>query len=155
MKRLKRKDLLLLATKLIEKIPDPRNAKEHHQLFLRKKNIISVKQSAKKTTFENPNIVDIISVVTKHSKMSHKLCKTSLFKTIRQAEKVCQVGSTGSLYSDLKKIEKFLNEKNVKITKWTHAFKGYASSYNVEISNSFNPVIQLKDTESAIKNQIK
>ena len=51
MKRLKRKDLSLLATKLIEKIPDPRNAKEHHQLFLRKKNIISVKQSAKKNNF--------------------------------------------------------------------------------------------------------
>ena len=31
MKRLKRKDLLLLANKLIEKLPDPRNAKEHYQ----------------------------------------------------------------------------------------------------------------------------
>ena len=32
MKRLKKKkDLLLLANKLIEKIPDPRNAKEHYQ----------------------------------------------------------------------------------------------------------------------------
>ena len=33
MKRLKWKDLLLLATNLIEKMPDPRNAKEHHQSF--------------------------------------------------------------------------------------------------------------------------
>ena len=29
---------LLLATKLIDKIPDPRNAKEHYQSFVRKKN---------------------------------------------------------------------------------------------------------------------
>ena len=35
MKQLK-KDLLLLANKLIEKIPDPRNAKEHHQAFIKK-----------------------------------------------------------------------------------------------------------------------
>ena len=34
MKRLKRKDLLLLANKLIEKVPDPRNAKEHYETFL-------------------------------------------------------------------------------------------------------------------------
>ena len=34
-------------------------------------------------TFENPNIVDIKSVITKHQKTSHKLSKT-----IRQAKKV-------------------------------------------------------------------
>ena len=49
----------------------------------------------------------------------------------------------------------FLNEKNLKITKRAHAFKGYASSFNVEILNTFNPQLQLKDTESAIKNKIK
>ena len=38
MKRLERKDLLLLANKLIEKVPDTRNAKEHYESFLRKKN---------------------------------------------------------------------------------------------------------------------
>ena len=32
-KKKKKKDLLLLANKLIENIPDPRNAKEHYQLF--------------------------------------------------------------------------------------------------------------------------
>ena len=37
MKRLKIKYFLLLATKSIEKIPDLRNAKEHYQLFIRKK----------------------------------------------------------------------------------------------------------------------
>ena len=45
MKHLQRKDLLSLANKLIEKIPDPRNAKEHYQSFIRKKNTKSVKPS--------------------------------------------------------------------------------------------------------------
>ena len=48
-----------------------------------------------------------------------------------------------------------MNEKNVKITKQTHAFRGYASSDSVEILNSFNPELQLKDNESAIKNKLK
>ena len=33
---LEKKDLLLLAIKLIEKIPDPCNAKEHYQSFMKK-----------------------------------------------------------------------------------------------------------------------
>ena len=33
-----KKGLLLLANKLIEKIPDPGNAKEQYQLFIRKRN---------------------------------------------------------------------------------------------------------------------
>ena len=37
MKRLKKKDLLLIANKLIEKISDPPNAKEHYESFIRKK----------------------------------------------------------------------------------------------------------------------
>ena len=46
MKRLKKiKDLLLLAKKLIEKIPDCCNAKEHYQSFIKNKNTKSVKQS--------------------------------------------------------------------------------------------------------------
>ena len=48
-----------------------------------------------------------------------------------------------------------MNEKNIKITKPAHAFKGYASSYNAEILNSFDPELQLKDTESTIKNKQK
>ena len=52
-----------------------------------------------------------------------------------------------------KKIENFLNEKNVKVTKRENAFKGYASTYTVETSNSFNPDLQLKDVESAIKSK--
>ena len=42
MKRLNKKDLLLLANKLIGKVPDPRNAKEHYQSFIRNKNTKSV-----------------------------------------------------------------------------------------------------------------
>ena len=44
--------------------------------------------------------------------------------------------------------------KNIKITKQEHASKGYASTYNVEILNSFNPELQLKDTESTIKSKL-
>ena len=39
----------------------------------------------------------------------------------------------------------------MKITKQKHAFKGFESTYNVTILNAFNPELQLKDTESAIK----
>ena len=39
-----KKDLFLFATKLIEKILDPRNAKEHYQSFIRRKNTKSVKE---------------------------------------------------------------------------------------------------------------
>ena len=88
MKRLrKKKDLLLLANKLVEKIPDPRNTKKHYQSFIRKKNTKSVKQSKIITyqtkTVENPNIVDVKSVITEHPKTSQKLPKI-----IKQAEKI-------------------------------------------------------------------
>ena len=68
------KDLLLPANKLIEKIPDPRNAKQHYQSFIRRKNKKSVKQSKiiiyQPKTFENPNPVDINSVITECPKTS-------------------------------------------------------------------------------------
>ena len=94
-------------------MPDPRNAKEHYQLFVRKKNTKSVKESEIITyypkNFENPNIVDINSVITKFPKTSHKLCKT-----IRQAEKV---GPNSSLYSNTRQSKNFLNEKKCKNNK--------------------------------------
>ena len=37
-------------------------------------------------------------------------------------------------------------KKTKKKTKRAHVFKGYASSYNVEALNSFNPELQVKDT---------
>ena len=47
-----------------------------------------------------------------------------------------------------------MNEKNTKITKQEQAFKGYTSTYNVEILNSFNPELQSKDTKSVIKSKL-
>ena len=45
MKCLKKKDLSLLTNKLIERIPDARNAKDHYHSFIRKKIRKSIKQS--------------------------------------------------------------------------------------------------------------
>ena len=96
----------MFTTKLTEKISDPRNAKEHYQSFIRKKNTISVKQSKIITqqpkTFEKPNNVDIKSGVIENSETSHKLSKT-----IIQVKKVSQVGSNSSLYSNTKKVKIF------------------------------------------------
>ena len=47
-----------------------------------------------------------------------------------------------------------IKKKIVKLTKRKHAFKGFASSYNNEILNLFNPELQLKDTESEIKSKL-
>ena len=55
-----KKDLLLLATKLAEEIVNPRNAKEHYQSFIRKKDAKLVKKkriTQKPKFFKNPNIV--------------------------------------------------------------------------------------------------
>ena len=77
LKLLKKKRFVLACGQINRKILDPRNAKEHYQSFIRKKNTKSVKQSEIITyqpkTFENPNIVDIKSVITEHPKTSHKL----------------------------------------------------------------------------------
>ena len=48
-----------------------------------------------------------------------------------------------------------MKKKNEKITKRAHALKGYASTYNVGILNSFNPELKFKDIESAIKIKLK
>ena len=58
------------------------------------------------------------------------------------------------LYIVIQKSQNFLNEENVRIIKRAHAFKGFASSYNVDILNSSNLELQLKDTESAIKSKL-
>ena len=67
---------------------------------------------------ENRNIVDIKWISTEHPKTSQKLSKT-----IRQAKKV---GSNSPivLYIVIQESENFLNEKDIKITKQAHAFKG-------------------------------
>ena len=97
--------MLLLATKLIEKIADATNAKQYYKSYLKRKNTHLVKRSKIITqllkSFENPKIVDIKSVTMEHPKTS---CKLS--KTIRQTKKVFQVGSGKSsnspLYSETK-----------------------------------------------------
>ena len=38
--------------------------------------------------------------------------------------------------------------------KRSHTSKGYTSTYNVKILNSFNPDLQFKDAECAIKNKL-
>ena len=48
----------------------------------------------------------------------------------------------------IQKSDNFLNEKILKIEKREHAFKDFASTYNADIFYSFNPELQLKDTES-------
>ena len=49
---------------------------------------------------------------------------------------------------------KIFKQKNIRLAKQKHAFKGFSSTYNVEILNSFNPELQLKDTESSIKSKL-
>ena len=54
----------------------------------------------------------------------------------------------------IQKSKNFLNKKNVKITKQAHALKDFSNSFNIEILNFFNPELQLKITESAIKRKL-
>ena len=89
-------------------------------------------------------------VIIEHPNTSHKLSKT-----IRRTKFVSQVGagkiSNSPLYSETTKSEKKKN--SAKITNQSHS-KGHASTYSVKILNSFNPDIQLKDTEYAIRNKL-
>ena len=60
-----------------------------------------------------------------------------------------------AVYIVKQKTWKLFEQKNVKITKQAHAFKGYASSYTVKILIFFNLGLQIKDTEAAIKAKLK
>ena len=40
------------------------------------------------------------------------------------------------------------------MSKQSYPYRGYLSTYNAKILNSFNPEIQLKDTQSAVENKI-
>ena len=53
---IRKKDLRLFATKLIEKIHDPQNDKEHYQSIIRNKNTKLLKQSEKIT--RQPKILE-------------------------------------------------------------------------------------------------
>ena len=61
--------------------------------------------------------------------------------------------STSPLYSETKKDKKGIFKK-CKAMKEFHAYRGYGSTYNAEILNSFNPEILLKETKSAIINKL-
>ena len=130
MKRWKRKYFLLFASKLIEKSSDPWNTIEHMNQ-LKQLEIITHQPKAFDT-------VDTKSHITEHSKTLLKLSKT-----IRQAENL-----------SCSNFGKFLNEKNVKLTKRELVFKDFVSTYNVQILNFFNPKQPLTDTESAIKSKL-
>ena len=54
----------------------------------------------------------------------------------------------------MEKPENILDVKNTKITKQSHAYKGYASSYNVDVLNYFKPELQLNNIECAIRNKL-
>ena len=59
------------------------------------------------------------------------------------------------LYSNTTKSEPFFDKKKtLKITKKSHAFKGYASFCNVETLNFLNPELQLKDTKPTNKKKL-
>ena len=45
--------------------------------------------------------------------------------------------------------------KKCKNNKTGHSFKGFASTFNIEILNSFNPEPQPKDIESSVKVKLK
>ena len=101
-----KKDCLLVTYKLIEKVPNFRNAKEHYQPLIRKKSRKSVKQSKIITyqpkSYENLNNVDVKSVIVNTWKLQNfGASKNSpkLSKTIKKGE---NVGSNSSLYSDTK-----------------------------------------------------
>ena len=87
MEHLKEKKRFIVACKQISrKNTDTRNAKEHYQSFIRKNPTKLVKESKIITyqpkNFENPNTVDIKSIITEHPKTSHKLSNI-----MRQAKK--------------------------------------------------------------------
>ena len=90
MKHQKKKDLLLLAMKLLRKNPDAINAKAYYLSYLKKKSTKLVKRSKINTqqqkALENQDILDIKTVIIKHSKTSHKLSKA-----ISQTGKVSKV----------------------------------------------------------------
>ena len=68
--------MLLIATILIEKIPNTTSATQYYQFYLKRKHTILVTQSKIITqqpkTFQNPNTDDIQSVTIEHPQTSLK-----------------------------------------------------------------------------------
>ena len=105
--------------------------KKYYQSYLKKKKLVKRSKilAQQPRSIENPKTVDIKLVFIEYPKTSRKLSKT-----IIQAKKVGFVKSSNSpLYSEAKKSENFLNKKiNVKITKRSHAYRGYSSTFNLK-----------------------
>ena len=76
-------------TELIEKISDPSKTK-YYQSYLNKKNCKTKIIAQQPKNIENPNTVDIKSSISQHPK-TYKLTKT-----IKQAERVSQIGGVDS-----------------------------------------------------------
>ena len=110
----------MFTTKLIEKIPDLTNAKEYCNSYLKRKNTKLVTWSKILTQLpkllENPNTVDIKSVIIEHPKTSHNLSKA-----ISLPERVPGVGydksSNSPLYGKTKTKWKLFKQKNCKNNK--------------------------------------
>ena len=56
------------------------------------------------------------------------------------------------VYNETRKSKKLLDEKNVKTTKRSRAYKNYLTTNSVNVLSLFNLKLQLKDTEYAIRN---
>ena len=107
-----------------------------------------------KTKQKNRWNVSVKSVTAEHRNLS---------KTLRTAEKVSKASrdeknSASTLYVETTQSDFFFFDetktiKKANIMKRNHAYKGYASTYYVKLLNSLNLELQLKDTESIMKNK--
>ena len=82
--------------------------------------------------------------------MSHFLSIDKLLRNDNASQLRLGRNPTTPVYSYIKNCV-----KNVKIAKQSHAYKGYVSTYNVDMLSSFNLELQLKNTKSAIKKKVK
>ena len=113
MKHQKKKDLLFLATKLVETIPDASNVKEYYKSYLKKKTLAKLSKTFthQLKTIDNPNVGKVKSAIIEHPKTSHKFSKA-----IRQTKKFSQVGGAAkkfdsTLYIKTKRVKIFLTKK--------------------------------------------
>ena len=90
------------------------------------------------------------SVTKKFWKSKHSLQKNSYYRTTKNptSKTVIQTEKVSKVSSDKSSKSAWYKRKKVKT-------KGFVSLYNVEIVNPFNPEVQLKQTESAIKNKLE
>ena len=105
----------MLANKLIEKIPDPCNAKKTLSIIYKKKTD-EISKTIKSNYSSTENLWE----------PKHCWYKINYYRTSK------------SFFWWYKKKLNIFKQKNIKITKQEHAFKGFASTYNIKILNYFN-----------------